>query len=85
MELSQDVNHRPLIFIRFNPDEYNTKDTKVTSCWGNNKKGICSVKKTKIKEWASRLESLKNQVEYWSQDENKTDKTLEIIQLFYDE
>lgn len=85
MELSQDVNHRPLIFIRFNPDEYNTTDTKVTSCWGNNKNGICSIKKTKTKEWANRLESLKNQLEYWIQDENKTDKTLEIIQLFYDE
>lgn len=85
MELSQDVNHRPLIFIRFNPDDYITKDTKVTSCWGINKNDICSVKKTKIKEWTNRLESLKNQVEYWSRDENKTDKTLEIIQLFYDE
>lgn len=85
MELSQDVNHRPLIFIRFNPDEYTTKDTKVTSCWGINKLGICSIKKTKLKDWNSRLESLKSQIEYWCQSENMTNKTIEIIQLFYDQ
>lgn len=84
MELSQDVHHRPIIFIRFNPDEYTTKDSKVTSCWGINKKGICAIKKTKEKEWTNRLESLKTQIEYWCKEDNKTDKTIEIIQLFYD-
>jgi hypothetical protein len=85
MELSQDINHRPLIFIRFNPDEYTTKNTKVSSCWGINKLGICSIKKTKIKEWTTRLESLKSQIEYWCKSENITNKTIDIIQLFYDE
>jgi hypothetical protein len=84
MELSRDVGHRPLVFIRFNPDEYVGKDgDNVTSCWGTNKKGICTIKKTKIKEWNKRLEYLKNQVQYWI--DNKTDKTVEIVQLFYDE
>jgi hypothetical protein len=85
MELSQDVHHRPIVFIRFNPDDYINKSTKITSCWGINKLGICAVKKTKIKEWGNRLESLKNQIEYWCQSENMTNKTIEIIQLFYDE
>lgn len=85
MLLSQDVDYRPLIFIRFNPDEYLKEDnTKISSCWGINGKGVCTVKKTKIKEWSERLEALKNQVEYWIQPENKTEKTVEIIQLFYD-
>ncbi len=84
MELSQDVNHRPIIFIRFNPDDYKDKESKVTSCWGINKQGICSVKKTKVKEWSKRLETLKSQIEYWCNEQNKIDKTLEIIQLFYD-
>lgn len=83
MELSQDVYHRPIIFIRFNPDDYIDKTKKVTSCWGINKLGICAIKKTKLKEWALRLESLKNQIEYWCKLENVTDKTIEIIQLFY--
>jgi hypothetical protein len=82
MLLSQDVGHRPLVFIRFNPDEYLTKDEKVTSCWGIDGRGVCTVKKRKKKEWETRLESLKTQIEYWL--ENKTEKTVEVIQLFYD-
>jgi hypothetical protein len=85
MLLSQDVGHRPIIFIRFNPDDYITKDGKVmTSCWALNGNGICTVKKTKAKEWTQRLEALRTQIEYWTNIENKTDKTIEIIQLFYD-
>lgn len=82
MELSKDIGHRPLIFIRFNPDDYFIKDEKVTSCWSINGQGICTVKKSKQKEWLERLETLKLQIEYWL--ENKTNKTVEIIQLFYD-
>lgn len=85
MELSQDVNHRPIIFIRFNPDDYVNKDKKVTSCWGIDKLGICVMKKTKSKEWNNRLETLKNQIEYWCNSDNQTNKTIEIVQLFYDE
>ena len=85
MELSQDVYHRPIVFIRFNPDEYIAKDSKITSCWGINKMGICAIKKTKVKEWAIRLESLKNQIEYWCQPNNITNKTIEILELFYNE
>jgi hypothetical protein len=84
MLLSQDVGHRHMVFIRFNPDEYNTKDGKVTSCWGLNGKGICTVKKAKQKEWNERLEVLKSQIEYWINPGNKTEKTVEVVQLFYD-
>jgi len=82
MELSQDVGHRSIVFIRFNPDDYKNNDVNITSCWGQNNKGICVVKKSKEKEWNERLESLENQINYWI--DNKTDKTVEIIQLFYD-
>jgi hypothetical protein len=84
MELSQDVGHRPMVFIRFNPDDYLNGDGKVTSCWGINKLGFCTIKKTKVKEWNERLEVLNAQIEYWTQPENKTEKTIEIVQLFYD-
>jgi len=47
MELSQDLDHRPIVFIRFNPDEYDNKENIISSCWGKNTKGICVVKKTK--------------------------------------
>jgi EsV-1-7 cysteine-rich motif len=84
MELSQDVGHRPIIFIRFNPDSYMNNDEKISSCWTVNKKGICVVKKSKKDEWNERLESLKEHVNYWLIDDNKTDKTVEVIELFYD-
>jgi hypothetical protein len=84
MILSQDVGHRPLIFIRFNPDDYLTVDKKVTSCWSLNKLGICTVKKSKQKEWEERLEALRAQIDYWIHPENKTEKTVEVVQLFYD-
>jgi hypothetical protein len=84
MELSQDLNHRPIIFIRFNPDDYLDNNKNITSCWGSDGNGICCVKKSKKKEWNERLNILKDTVNYWKNEENKTDKTIEVIELFYD-
>jgi len=84
MELSQDVNHRPIIFIRFNPDDYLDNNKNITSCWSINRNGICVVKKSKKKEWNERLNILKDNVKYWINEEHKTDKTIEVIELFYD-
>jgi hypothetical protein len=84
MELSQDVRHRPIIFIRFNPDDYEKNGIKITSCWGQDKKGICIVKKTKNNEWNQRLNVLEEHINYWITPKNKTNKTIETIQLFYD-
>ena len=44
----------------------------------------CVVKKSKEKEWGARLERLREQVEYWTNPENATEKTVEIVELFYD-
>jgi hypothetical protein len=85
MELSQDVGHRPIVFIRFNPDEYEKNEEKITSCWGLNKTGICVVRKTKQDEWNERLSCLEKALLYWSNPENTTNKTIEAIHLFYDE
>jgi len=41
-------------------------------------------KKNKVKEWNDRMNTLKDQINYWIQPENTTNKTVEIIQLFYD-
>ena len=84
MELSQDVGHRPIIFIRFNPDDYMCGDKNITSCWGIDKKGMVIIKKSKKKEWQERLDSLLDQVDYWMNINNKTNKTIEVIELFYD-
>ena len=84
MELSQDLGHRPIVFIRFNPDDYEKDGTNITSCWGQDKKGICIVKKSKKDEWKQRLNTLEEHINYWINPENTTNKTIETIQLFYD-
>jgi len=84
MELSKDLSHRPIIFIRFNPDDYMNNGTKITSCWSLNSNGICTVKKSKKEEWTNRLNILEEQINYWINQINTTNKTVEIIQLFYD-
>ena len=85
MELSQDVGHRPIIFIRFNPDDYIDEiGNKIISCWTITKQtGMMKI--NNIKEWNVRLEHLKELVDYWITPENKTDKTVEIIELYYNQ
>jgi hypothetical protein len=80
MELSRDLNHRPIIFIRFNPDDYIDKDgKKIESCWKLNTLGV--IKISKKTEWNNRLTTLKNEIQKWI--ETKSEKTLEIVELFY--
>ena len=84
MELSQDVGHRNMIFIRFNPDAYkNERGVIVKSCWSLSKLGIVYLTTNASKEWNARLLSLTDQIEYWCN--NRTDKTIETIQLYYDQ
>jgi hypothetical protein len=81
MEISQDVGHRPLVFLRFNPDSYlDEKGKCVHSPWGLNGRGLSIIKNTT--EWEHRLAILQEQVLYWA--ENRTEKTVEVIELFYD-
>jgi hypothetical protein len=82
MEISQDLGHRNIVFIRFNPDSYKDNDKNITSCFSINKLGMVVVKKSKQNEWEERLNNLKEQINYWT--ENKPDKLVETIQLYYD-
>jgi hypothetical protein len=82
MELSQDVGHRPIIFIRFNPDSYRKGNIKIPSCWEQNMNGICVVKYKE--DWEYRLHTLEAQIKYWTSINNSTNKIIETIQLFYD-
>ena len=82
MELSQDVGHRSIVFIRFNPDDYmDINGNKVKSCWKLNKLGIMCIEKTKQEEWEERLNKLNQQIQYWI--DNPTEKIVEIVELFY--
>ena len=80
MELSQDLQHRPIVFIRFNPDSYiNQNKLKISSCWRTNKLGVIQIIKTRMTEWKERINILNQQIQYWI--DNKSNKTIE---LFYD-
>jgi hypothetical protein len=83
MEISQDLAHRPIVFIRFNPDSYEDHESEISSCWHVNTKGFCVVKKSKQKEWEQRLNTLDETLKYWINPTNKTSKMVEIIELFY--
>jgi hypothetical protein len=84
MEISRDLSHRPVIFIRFNPDDYiNIHGEHVKSCWKINSKGICVIHNQEELDY--RLQILKKQIEYWLNEFNKTEKLVEIINICYDE
>ena len=82
MQISQDLQSRPIVFIRFNPDDYTNNDgVLIKSCWKLNKLGVMTIMKTKQKEWEERIENVKQQIQYWI--DNPTEKTVEIVELFY--
>ena len=79
MELSQDLQHRPIVVIRFNPAYKNEEGIVIKSCWKLNKSGLLHIMKTKQKEWEERITSLKQQIQYWV--DNPNEKTVEIIAI----
>lgn len=80
MELSRDLQHRPIVFIRFNPDEYSSQDGNVVeSCWKLTKQGVLKI--INQTEWDMRINKLKQQVQYWI--DNPTNKMVEVVELFY--
>ena len=82
MEISKDVNHKNIIFIRFNPDNYiNSNGTRIKSCWTMTKTGTMKINNKK--EWENRLLNLKNHTEYWIN--NSTNKLIETIELYYNQ
>jgi len=82
MQISQDLQHRPIVFIRFNPDAYTNQDgVLIKSCWRLNKIGVMQIIKTKQTEWEERMVALKQQIQYWI--DNPSEKTIEIVELFY--
>ena len=82
MQLSQDVGHRKIVFIRFNPDGYIENGVNINSCFSRNKLGFLVIPKSKKAEWEHRLNVLHDTIKYWMK--YKTSKTVEIVQLFYD-
>jgi hypothetical protein len=85
MLISKDLNYINLILIRFNPDGYTNNHIKKETPWKIGKDGLCTIKKNYQNEWNKRLNKLKETVDYWTNPENKSDKMINIIHLFFDE
>ena len=82
MEISQDVGHRPIMFVRFNPDDYVQEDgKKVSSCWKNNKLGVYAIPASKQKEWMVRILTLLNTIQHCI--DNPCEKTIDVVELFF--
>ena len=80
----QEALNRPVVFIRFNPDEYlDLNNKKVLSCFNVDKKlGFNTIPKNQESRWITRLETLKNTV--LKSVEKPPIKPIEKIYLYYD-
>lgn len=86
MELSQDVGHRPIVFIRFNPDAYtNSAGTRIKSCWITHRtNGMLYVPQTRQEDWQNRLETLRSRVDYYiSLVDTPPERTITEEYLFF--
>ena len=82
MELFQDFNCRPIVFIRFNPDSYIKDDKKFNSSFKMHKTLDVPVIRDK-KEWNIRLDLLKKQISYYIN--NLPEKEVTNEYLFYND
>lgn len=83
MNLWEDVQCRPIVFIRFNPDKYTKGGNTFPSCWTLSKKGLCVLKPTTKKDWSVRLMELKESIIYWTN--NIPTEPLTTRFLFYND
>ena len=82
MELFQDFDNRPIVFIRFNPDSYvNDENKKILSSFKMHKKLDVPIIR-EPKEWLNRLSLLKDIINKWLSVIPEKEITNEY--LFYD-
>lgn len=82
MLISRDLAHRPIVFIRFNPDSYcDSTGKKIPSCWDKDYEiGEWYIKNNS--DWVNRINVLIDTIQYWI--EHIPDKTIQIVKLFFD-
>ncbi len=78
-QISQDVNMRPITFIRFNPDSYVQNKIKTLSPWKKDRYGKIEI--INPQEWTERLAVLKKTVE--DVINQPSFKIIDIIHLFF--
>jgi hypothetical protein len=81
MELFQDFNNRPIVFIRFNPDSYVVGIKKILSSFKIHKISGVPIIRNK-KEWNNRLNTLKDVIHKYLGKIPEKEVTIE--NLFFD-
>jgi len=67
MQISEDIGHRPLVMIRFNPDGYtDSKNEYHKSCFLQGKDGVFRVPRNKTREWRIRINKLLKLISWWA-------------------
>ena len=80
--LSQDLGHRPMVMVRFNPDGYeNENGEKIPSPWRKSKTGNLQIANKHEDQWKSRLVTLGDTVQDWM--EQYSEKMIHCIELYY--
>ena len=87
MELSQDVGHRPIVMLHFNPDSYKTSDGKtVRTCWFSHKThGMLYVPSKRVADWEHRLSELEQRVRYYTTADCPPTRTITEEFLFFND
>jgi hypothetical protein len=81
MELYTDFSHRPIVFIRFNPDTYTMNNKKVLSSFKTHKTSGAPMIRNK-KEWTERLTTLKTTID--KHLKTISEKAITIENLYFD-
>ncbi len=84
-EIWNDVGHRPIVFVRFNPDKYKDEHgNNVPSPWGGKRaNGAATLSKKWKSAWEARLEKLRETVENYMDSRNMEDKNYEMALRWY--
>ena len=83
LELSKDLNYKPLIIINFNPDNYIYNNKNIKSCW-KYIDHFWILKDSKKQEWDIRLNILLSEIQKCLQLDSVLQQNINIINLFYD-
>ena len=81
MQLSQDAGHHPIVFIRFNPDDYTHNGVNVTLYFARNKLEYVVIKRSKQSKWEHQLIVFHDTIQYWM--DHVMEKMVKVVHLFY--
>ncbi len=82
-EIWGDVNHRKIVFVRFNTDEYKDEDgNNVPSSWELTKLGLCTVRRKWKAAWEVNLDDLRLTVEHYIESSNIIEE-FELVHFYY--